>query len=56
MDKTLKCVGCGKNFLFTEAEQKFYEEKGFTEPKRCKECRQERKRKGGIENGGKEEK
>lgn len=51
MDKKLKCKDCGEEFVFTEAEQKFYEEKGFTEPKRCKACRQERKRKGGIEDG-----
>lgn len=39
-DKTLKCVDCGKEFVFTAGEQQFYAEKGFTnEPKRCPECR-----------------
>lgn len=42
-DKTLTCVECGKEFIFTEGEQKFYEEKGFQEPHRCKECRQKAK-------------
>lgn len=39
-DKTLICKECGKEFIFTEGEQQFYQEKGFTnEPVRCKECR-----------------
>ena len=43
-DKTLTCADCGKEFVFTEGEQAFYEEKGFTnEPKRCPECRKARK-------------
>lgn len=45
-DKTLKCVDCGKEFVFTANEQEFYKEKGFTnEPKRCKECRDAKKQK-----------
>lgn len=42
-DITLKCKDCGKEFTFTEGEQKFYEEKGFTNPTRCPECRKARK-------------
>lgn len=42
-DKTLTCVDCGSEFTFTEGEQKFYEEKGFHEPKRCKSCREKAK-------------
>ncbi len=43
-DKTIKCRDCGQEFVFTVGEQKFYEEKGFTnEPSRCKECRDKRK-------------
>jgi DNA repair exonuclease SbcCD ATPase subunit len=38
-DITLKCRQCGKEFLFTKAEQEFYKEKGFNTPRRCKECR-----------------
>ena len=39
-DKTLKCRDCGKDFIFTEGEQEFYQAKGFTnEPTRCPECR-----------------
>jgi len=43
-DKTLVCQDCGKEFVFTAGEQEFYQEKGFeNEPKRCKECRQNRR-------------
>ena len=35
----LVCKDCGKNFDFTVGEQRFYEEKGFAAPIRCKECR-----------------
>ena len=43
-DKTLVCSECGNEFVFTEGEQAFYAEKGFTnEPKRCPECRKARK-------------
>ena len=38
-DKTLKCEKCGQEFVFTAGEQEFYNEKGFTEPKKCKPCR-----------------
>lgn len=38
-DKTLKCAECGNEFVFTAGEQEFYASKGFTEPKKCKECR-----------------
>jgi chromosome segregation ATPase len=38
-DITLKCRQCGKEFLFTKAEQEFYKEKEFNTPRRCKECR-----------------
>ncbi len=42
-DKTLNCSDCSNDFAFTEGEQEFFEQKGFTEPKRCPECRQARK-------------
>lgn len=38
-DKEIKCVDCGKDFLFTSGEQEYYAEKKFSEPKRCKHCR-----------------
>lgn len=46
-DKTLICKDCGKEFIWTAGEQEFYAEKGFdNEPKRCKECRETRKKGG----------
>lgn len=43
-DKTLVCKDCGAEFVFTEGEQEFYKEKGFTnEPTRCPDCRKARK-------------
>src|SRR5688500_2680524 len=43
-DKSLSCIECGGDFLFSSNEQAFYAERGFTnEPKRCKNCRDKRK-------------
>ena len=43
-DKNLVCVDCGAEFVFTQGEQEFYAEKGFSnEPKRCPECRKAKK-------------
>ncbi len=42
-DKTLSCSDCNMEFAFTEREQAFYAEKGFTEPRRCPSCRASRK-------------
>ena len=38
----ITCRQCGKEFVFTEAEQEFYKQKGFALPHRCKECRPKR--------------
>ena len=43
-DKTLVCKDCSTEFIFTEGEQAFYQEKGFqNEPQRCPDCRKARK-------------
>jgi CxxC-x17-CxxC domain-containing protein len=43
-DKTLTCVQCRKEFVFSAGEQAFYAEKGFSSPpKRCKACRKARR-------------
>jgi len=39
MDKRITCKDCGIDFVFTEGEQAFYKERGFTEPLICNECR-----------------
>ncbi|MBF6614629.1 MAG: zinc-ribbon domain containing protein [Chloroflexi bacterium] len=52
-DKSLTCRDCGNNFTFTEGEQDFYTQKGYSEPTRCPDCRAAKKaaREGGY-NGG----
>ncbi|MCI8588274.1 MAG: cytochrome C551 [Bacilli bacterium] len=43
-DKTITCIDCGEEFVFTARDQEFYAEKGFNnEPKRCKSCRDKKK-------------
>lgn len=40
VDRILKCVDCGAEFVFSAGEQSFFHEKQFTnDPKRCKRCR-----------------
>jgi CxxC-x17-CxxC domain-containing protein len=42
-DRFLKCVYCGREFVFTVDEQIFFQEKQFQhEPKHCKPCRARR--------------
>jgi len=42
-DKQLTCVDCSQPFVFTERDQQFFAQKGFTDPKRCKPCRDVKK-------------
>lgn len=51
-DKTIQCVSCGGEFVFTAGEQEFYQSRGLThEPTRCRSCREARKHSRGGENG-----
>ena len=43
-DKTLTCLECGQDFVFSSSEQFFFWSKGLAEPKRCKPCRMQRRR------------
>lgn len=38
-DLLIKCWECGERFTFTVGEQQFFKQKGFSDPKRCSECR-----------------
>lgn len=38
-DILIKCKECGAEFTFTVNEQSYFEQKNFTAPKRCKNCR-----------------
>lgn len=42
-DIKIKCEDCGTEFIFSVAEQQWYEEKNFIPPKRCRYCRNRRK-------------
>jgi CxxC-x17-CxxC domain-containing protein len=43
-DEYLRCVDCGRDFVFTAGEQEFFASKGFqNKPSRCPECRAARK-------------
>lgn len=41
-DVEIECKLCGKTFVFTGGEQKWYQKQGYYRPKRCPECREER--------------
>ena len=42
-DKSLRCVDCGTEFIWTAGEQLFFADKNFkNEPKRCKACKAKR--------------
>ena len=44
VDRVLKCIICGAEFVFAAGEQEFFADKGFkNEPKYCKHCREKRK-------------
>ena len=47
-DIQLTCSDCGQDFTFTAADQAFFQERGYSTPKRCKPCRQAKK----SEQGG----
>ena len=42
-DIKIVCKGCGKEFIFTAGDQEFYKEKAFSNPVRCKDCREKKK-------------
>lgn len=42
-DKEMTCKDCGQAFTFTAGEQEFFQSRGFSEPIRCKTCRDIRK-------------
>ncbi len=42
-DKIIKCKICGNEFIWSEAEIQFYQDRKLVEPKRCPECRTKRK-------------
>ncbi len=53
IDKTLTCIDCGTDFIFSAGEQLFFADKNFrNEPKRCKPCKQRRSASQGPRSSG----
>ena len=50
-DISLTCSDCGQDFTFTAADQTFFQERGYSTPKRCKSCRQAKKQDQGGGSG-----
>jgi len=42
-DLQLTCNDCGREFSFSSEDQAFFQERGYSTPKRCKTCRQAKK-------------
>ncbi|MEW5819952.1 MAG: CxxC-x17-CxxC domain-containing protein [Cyanobacteriota bacterium] len=42
-DQYLSCNDCGCEFLFSVEDQEYYYEKRYSQPKRCPECRSQRR-------------
>ena len=38
-DKEIVCKDCQNKFAWTARDQEFYQEKGYSAPQRCKDCR-----------------
>jgi CxxC-x17-CxxC domain-containing protein len=51
-DRTLTCADCGQEFAFSSTEQAFYADRGFTDPRRCPNCRAARKSQRNDAGGG----
>ncbi len=42
-DETIICEDCGRSFIWSSEDQRYYRERNFARPKRCKSCRERRK-------------
>jgi CxxC-x17-CxxC domain-containing protein len=50
-DLELTCSDCGQEFTFSGEDQAFFQERGYSTPKRCKACRQAKKNEQGAGGG-----
>ena len=51
-DQNITCKGCNVEFVFSERDQAFYQERGFSAPQSCRDCRAKRKAEQGNRSGG----
>lgn len=42
-DRSLTCVECGNDFVFSSDDQEFHASRGYQDPKRCPSCRASRR-------------
>lgn len=42
-DQQIECVECGRTFIWSAGEQRFYAQRGFQPPKHCPDCRAHRR-------------
>lgn len=42
-ERSLTCVQCGSEFIFSSEDQEFHAARGYQDPKRCPTCRAERR-------------
>ena len=42
-DVVITCNRCGRSFVWSEGEQRYYKERGLHPPKRCEPCRAKHK-------------
>lgn len=38
-DRTIMCIDCDQEFVWSTGEQAFYAERDLSQPKRCPDCR-----------------
>ncbi len=54
-DRELSCLDCNTDFTFSADDQSFHSAKGYSDPKRCPNCRKDargRRNTGGGRSGG----
>ena len=47
----ITCVDCGAQFNFSAKDKAFYQQRGYQAPRRCKTCRDKRKKEAGGGHG-----
>ena len=50
-NKQITCADCGAEFTFSADDQEYYASKGYSEPKRCPDCRAAKKAQRGGGHG-----
>ncbi|HOO90139.1 MAG TPA: zinc-ribbon domain containing protein [Syntrophales bacterium] len=52
-DIRIGCIQCGREFVFTAAEQRQYKKRNFSNPRRCPECRKKKAKMNGTDENSK---